>query len=60
MNNQLPNRRERRKAAKIAGLFGKKQSTKEKSEKNQRSLAMGNLLRLRNLTEQRNRNKSSE
>ena len=26
MNNQLPNRRERRKAAKVAGLFGKKES----------------------------------
>lgn len=60
MNNQLPNRRERRKAAKVAGLFSKKESNKQKEERRQRSLVTGNLIRLRNLTEQRNRNKSSE
>ncbi len=60
MNNQLPNRKERRKAAKEAGLFSKKETNKQKLERRQRSLAAGNLIRLRNLTEPRNRHTSSE
>lgn len=52
----LPNRKERRKIAKDLGLFGKNKSSKNEEAKD-RSKAMGNLIRLRNLTEQRNKNK---
>lgn len=52
----LPNRKERRKLAKQMGLFGKK-SEAVSDESKERSKAMGNLIRLRNLTEQRNRKK---
>jgi len=54
----LPNRKERRKMAKELGIFGK---NKEKSneESKEKSKSMGNLLRLRNLTEQRNRKKNN-
>ena len=50
----LPNRKERRKIAKDLGLFGKKKDSAT-DESKERSKAMGNLIRLRNLTEQRNR-----
>lgn len=54
----LPNRKERRKIAKDMGLLSNKtNSTKDDSR--ERSKAMGNLLRLRNLTEQRNRKKDN-
>lgn len=56
--NNIPNRKERRKIAKKMSLFGKNKSTKAKTEKSRRSLAMGNLIRLSNLTEQRNRDKN--
>lgn len=49
----LPNRKERRKAAKQLGLLGKKDSNN--AETKERSKAVGNLIRLRNLTEQRNK-----
>lgn len=50
----LPNRRERRKVAKQLGLLGKKDSNNNEESK-ERSKAVGNLIRLRNLTEQRNK-----
>lgn len=53
----LPNRKERRKIAKDMGLLGKKKSIS--SESKERSKAMGNLIHLRNLTEQRNRKKDN-
>lgn len=53
----LPNRKERRKMAKDLGLFGKKKSSEETQESKERSKAVGNLIRLRNLTEQRNKTK---
>ena len=53
----LPNRKERRKIAKQNGLLGKKSSNTE--EVRERSKAMGNLIHLRNLTEQRNRKKDN-
>jgi hypothetical protein len=56
----LPNRRERRKAAKDLGLLGKKKDSGEKNESKERSKAIGNLIRLRNLTEQRNSNKTKD
>lgn len=52
----LPNRKERRKIAKELGLFGKNKD-KNNEESKERAKTMGNLLRLRNLTEQRNRKK---
>jgi hypothetical protein len=52
----LPNRKERRKIAKDLGLFGDKKNIVT-DESKERSKVMGNLLRLRNLTEQRNRKK---
>jgi len=55
-----PNRKERRKAAKDAGFLGKKETIKEKLERTHRSLVAGKFIHLRNLTEQRNRNKNSE
>lgn len=56
---KLPNRKERRKLAKEMGL-SKGKSKKEKEEISQRSKAVGNLIRLRNLTEQRNSNKKDK
>lgn len=56
---KLPNRKERRKLAKEMGL-NKDKSKKEKEEISQRSKAVGNLIRLRNLTEQRNSNKKDK
>jgi hypothetical protein len=56
---KLPNRRERRKLAKEMGL-NKGKSKKEKQEISQRSKVAGNLIRLRNLTEQRNSNKKNK
>lgn len=53
----LPNRKERRKMAKEMGLLGKKKEITDESK--DRSKAMGNLIRLRNLTEQRNRKKDN-
>lgn len=53
----LPNRKERRKLAKELGLFGDKKSNTEESR--DRAKVMGNLIRLRNLTEQRNRKKDN-
>jgi hypothetical protein len=53
----LPNRKERRKMAKELGLLGKKNNSSDDSK--ERSKAMGNLIRLRNLTEQRNRKKDN-
>jgi hypothetical protein len=53
----LPNRKERRRMAKEMGLLGKKKEINEESK--ERSKAMGNLIRLRNLTEQRNRKKDN-
>jgi hypothetical protein len=49
----LPNRKERRKAAKQLGLLSKKNTNNEESK--ERSKVIGNLIRLRNLTEQRNK-----
>jgi hypothetical protein len=49
----LPNRKERRKAAKQLGLLSKKNINNEESK--ERSKVIGNLIRLRNLTEQRNK-----
>lgn len=54
----LPNRKERRKAAKEMGLLGKKKEISEESK--ERAKAMGNLIRLRNLTEQRNKKKITD
>lgn len=54
----LPNRKERRKIAKELGLFGKNKD-KNNDESRERAKTMGNLLRLRNLTEQRNRKKNN-
>jgi len=51
----LPNRKERRKMAKDLGLLGK-EADKESKE---RSKVMGNLIHLRNLTEQRNKKKDN-
>ena len=56
----LPNRQERRKLAKDLGLFGKKKDTAETQESKERSKAVGNLIRLRNLTEQRNNSKTKD
>jgi hypothetical protein len=53
----LPNRKERRRAAKEMGLLGKKKEVNEDSK--ERTRAIGNLIRLRNLTEQRNRKKDN-
>lgn len=55
----LPNRKERRKIAKNLGLFGKNKSANTEDAKD-RAKAMGNLIRLRNLTEQRNKNKEQD
>jgi hypothetical protein len=55
----LPNRKERRKIAKDAGVFGKNKSVNTEEAKG-RAKAMGNLIRLRNLTEQRNKNKDQQ
>lgn len=52
----LPNRRQRRKLAKDLGLF-KKDKRKKSSDENEKSQAIGKLIHLRNLTEQRNREK---
>jgi hypothetical protein len=54
----LPNRKERRKMAKEMGLLNNKTNT-VKDDSKERSKAMGNLIRLRNLTEQRNRKKDN-
>jgi hypothetical protein len=54
----LPNRKERRKMAKEMGLLSKK-SHLVNDESKERSKIMGNLIRLRNLTEQRNRKKDN-
>lgn len=56
---RLPNRKERRKLAKEMGLT-KGKTKKEREEISQRSKAVGNLIRLRNLTEQRNISKKSK
>lgn len=48
----LPNRKERRKLAKDMGLLNKSTNNTEVKE---RAKAIGNLIRLRNLTEQRNK-----
>jgi len=50
----LPNRKERRKMAKERGLFDKKNNHTDVETK-ERAKALGNLIRLRNLTEQRNK-----
>jgi hypothetical protein len=55
----LPNRKERRKIAKNLGLFGKNKSANTEDAKD-RAKSMGNLIRLRNLTEQRNKNKEQD
>ena len=55
----LPNRKERRKIAKDLGLFGKNKSSNTDEAKD-RAKAMGNLIRLRNLTEQRNRDQKKD
>lgn len=55
----LPNRKERRKIAKDLGLFGKNKSANTDESKD-RAKAMGNLIRLRNLTEQRNRDQKKD
>jgi hypothetical protein len=55
----LPNRKERRKIAKQMGVFGKNKALNTEEAKD-RSKAMGNLIRLRNLTEQRNKNKDQK
>jgi len=52
----LPNRKERRKLAKKAGLLG----SKKNEESAEKSKSMGKLIHLRNLTEQRNSSKKSE
>jgi len=54
----LPNRKERRKIAKEMGLFSKNKKTSTNESKD-RSRVMGNLIRLRNLTEQRNKKKDN-
>lgn len=54
----LPNRKERRKIAKEMGLFSKNKKTSTE-ESRDRSKVMGNLIRLRNLTEQRNKKKDN-
>lgn len=54
----LPNRKERRKMAKEMGLFGKNKDLNN-DESRERAKTVGNLLRLRNLTEQRNRKKNN-
>lgn len=46
--------------AKDLGLFGKKKDTAETQESKERTKAVGNLIRLRNLTEQRNNNKTKD
>lgn len=57
----LPNSRQRRKIAKDMGLFGKNKPKSEDQKGNsERSKAIGKLIHLRNLTEQRNRNKKSD
>ena len=56
----LPNRKERRKMAKDLGLFGKNKDKAETAESKERTKAVGNLIRLRNLTEQRNNNKTKD
>jgi hypothetical protein len=56
---KLPNRKERRKIAKDLKL-NKNRSKKEKEEISQRIKSMGNLIKLRNLTEQRNSHKNKE
>ena len=56
----LPNRKERRKMAKDLGFFGKKKDKAETAESKERTKAVGNLIRLRNLTEQRNNNKTKD
>lgn len=56
---KLPNRKERRKLAKEMGLTRGK-TKKEKEEISHRAKAVGNLIRLRNLTEQRNTSKKSK
>ena len=56
----LPNRKERRKLAKDLGLFGKKKDSADNAESKERSKAVGNLIRLRNLTEQRNSKKTKD
>jgi hypothetical protein len=55
----LPNRKERRKIAKEIGVFGKNKSMNTEEAKD-RAKSMGNLIRLRNLTEQRNKNKDQK
>lgn len=45
--------------AKKLGLLGKEKTTSSKMERSSRSLAVGKLIRLRNLTEQRNREKNN-
>lgn len=54
----LPNRKERRKAAKEMGLLNNKKNP-QKEDSRERTKVMGNLIRLRNLTEQRNRKKDN-
>lgn len=49
----LPNRKNRRKLAKNLGLFGKNKP-KKSVENSDRAQAIGKLIHLRNLTEQRN------
>ena len=58
----LPNRSERRKMAKNLGLLGKEKSMNAKMERSTRAIAIGKLIHLRNLTEQRNieKNKNQE
>ena len=57
----LPNSRQRRKIATDMGLFGKNKPKLENQKDNsEKSKVIGKLIHLRNLTEQRNRNKKSD
>ena len=46
--------------AKDLGLFGNKKDKAETAESKERTKAVGNLIRLRNLTEQRNNSKTKD
>lgn len=59
MMESLPNRQQRRKLAKKLGLF-KKEARRKKNEEPERAQAVGKLLQLRNLTEQRNRDRKKK
>jgi len=52
----VPNRKARRKMAKDLGLF-KETSSEQKKEQSKRTKEMSKILKLQNLTRQRNQNK---